>query len=63
MNDFLTVLEGTDDPDVLLRAARWAIRSRMTGSDASAVICMACDEFGPETVYMDGEIYAEVEAW
>lgn len=59
MNDFLQVLEGTDDPDVLLRAARWAIVNRMPGSDARAVISMACDEFGPEIVYMDGEIYGE----
>lgn len=59
MSDFLQVLEGTDDPDVLLRAARWAIRARVPGSDASAVISMACEEWGPETVYMDGEIYAE----
>ena len=57
MNDFLQVLEGTDDSDVLLRAARWAIRAGMTGSDAREVIALACYEFGPEQVYMDGEIW------
>lgn len=59
MSDFLAVLNGTDDPAVLLRAARWAIRAGMPGSDARQVIAMACDEFGPEQVYMDGEIFAD----
>jgi hypothetical protein len=56
MNDFLQVLDGTDDSAVLLRAARWAIRAGMPGSDARAVVSMACEEWGPETVYMDGEL-------
>lgn len=57
MNDFLQVLEGTDDPDVLLRAARWVIRSGHRGSEARQVVSMACEEFGLETVYMDGELF------
>jgi hypothetical protein len=58
MNDFLQVLEGTNDPNVLLRAARWALVTGMTGSDAREVVGLALDEFGPETVYMDGELFA-----
>ena len=57
MNDYLAVLEGTDDPDTLLRAAQWAIRAGMNDGTAREVVAMACNEFGPETVYMDGEIF------
>lgn len=60
MNDFLDIISngGTDDPDQLLRAARWVIRTGHQGSEAKAVVWQALDEFGPETVYMDGEIFA-----
>lgn len=56
MNDFLQVLEGTDDPDVLLRAAQWALVTRMPGTDANEVIGMALQVWGPEAVFMDGEL-------
>lgn len=56
MHDYLEVLEGTDDPDVLLRAAQWVIRSGLQGSEAMGVVSLACLELGPENVYMDGEL-------
>lgn len=57
MNDYLDIIDGgTDDPAVLLRAAQWVIRSGLQGSEAMQVVEMACDEWGPETVYMDGEL-------
>lgn len=59
MNDFLNIIEnGTDDPEVLLRAAQWALRTGMTGHEADQIIYMAIDTWGPEQVYMDGEVFA-----
>lgn len=63
MNDYLQVLEGTDDPNVLLRAARFAIRGGMRDSTSREMIALACEEWGPETVYMDGEIFGEMGEW
>jgi hypothetical protein len=59
VKDYLDIIDGgTDDPSVLLRAARWVITSGLHGSEAMSVVSLALDTFGPETVYMDGELLA-----
>jgi hypothetical protein len=59
MSNFLEVItNGTDDPNDVLRAAQYAIRNGLTNGEGREVIQWALDEFGPEQVYMDGEIFA-----
>lgn len=59
MNDYLDIIEnnGTDDAEQLLRAAQWAIRTGLYGFEADNVVRAALDAWGPENVYMDGEIF------
>lgn len=60
MNDLLDILMngGTDDPQQLLRAARQALVAGIMNGEAREIIDQAMEEFGPETVYMDGELFA-----